>query len=143
MLDYLAIGREEGAEVVVGGGKLTGEPYNDGYFVEPTLFDRVTPGMRIAQEEIFGPVLSVLTYEDEEEAVAIANGTRYGLTATVWTQDVGRAVRLARRVQAGQIAVNTLGDGGPAGAIGAPSADTSTAASAAPWARTTWRTGPR
>ncbi|WP_406432465.1 aldehyde dehydrogenase family protein [Streptomyces sp. NBC_00631] len=120
VLDYLAIGREEGAEVVVGGGKLTGEPYDDGYFVEPTLFDRVTPGMRIAQEEIFGPVLSVLTYEDEQEAVAIANGTRYGLTATLWTQDVGRAVRLARRVQAGQVAVNTLGDGGPGGAIGAP-----------------------
>ncbi|UUU29434.1 aldehyde dehydrogenase family protein [Streptomyces sp. CA-210063] len=120
VLDYLAIGKAEGAEVVVGGGKLTGEPYDDGYFVEPTLFDRVTPGMRIAQEEIFGPVLSVLTYDDEDEAVAIANGTRYGLTATLWTQDVGRAVRLARRVQAGQVAVNTLGDGGPAGAIGAP-----------------------
>ncbi|NUR43181.1 MAG: aldehyde dehydrogenase [Streptomyces sp.] len=120
VLDYLAIGREEGAEVIVGGGKLIGAPYDDGYFVEPTLFDRVTPDMRIAQEEIFGPVLSVLTYEEEEEAVAIANGTRYGLTATVWTQDVGRAVRLARRVQAGQVAVNTLGDGGPNGAIGAP-----------------------
>ncbi|MGW2288795.1 aldehyde dehydrogenase family protein [Streptomyces phaeochromogenes] len=120
VLDYLTIGREEGAEVVVGGGKLTGEPYADGYFVEPTLFDRVTPDMRIAQEEIFGPVLSVLTYDDEEEAVTIANGTRYGLTATVWTQDIGRAVRLARRVQAGQVAVNTVGDGGPAGSIGTP-----------------------
>ncbi|MFE2067207.1 aldehyde dehydrogenase family protein [Streptomyces sp. NPDC059467] len=63
---------------------------------------------------------TLLTYDDEEEAVAIANGTRYGLTATVWTQDITRAIRLARRVQAGQIAVNTLGDGGPGGAIGAP-----------------------
>ncbi|MGW2048383.1 aldehyde dehydrogenase family protein [Streptomyces sp. NPDC001858] len=61
-----------------------------------------------------------MTHEDEEKAVAIANGTRYGLTATQWTQDIGRAVRLARAVQAGQVAVNTLGDGGPGGAIGAP-----------------------
>lgn len=120
VLDHLAIGRAEGAEVVVGGGKLTGAPYDNGYFVEPTLFVRVTPDMRVAQEEIFGPVLSVVTYEDEEEAVARANGTRYGLTATVWTQDVGRTIRPARRVQAGQVAVNTLGDGGPNGAIGAP-----------------------
>ena len=120
VLDYLAIGREEGAEVVVGGAKLTEVPYDNGYFVEPTLFDRVRPEMRIAQEEIFGPVLSVLTYEDEEEAVAIANGTRYGLTASIWTQDVGRAVRLARRVEAGQVAVNTVGDGGPTGSIGTP-----------------------
>jgi acyl-CoA reductase-like NAD-dependent aldehyde dehydrogenase len=120
VLDYLRIGREEGAEVVVGGGELSGERYDRGFFVEPTIFDRVTPQMRIAQEEIFGPVLSVLTYDDEDEAVALANGTRYGLTATVWTRDIGRAVRLARRVQAGQIAINTLGDGGPTGAIGAP-----------------------
>jgi aldehyde dehydrogenase (NAD+) len=117
VLDYLAIGRNEGAEVVTGGGKLSGPLYDRGFFVEPTIFDRVRPEMRIAQEEIFGPVLSVLTYSDEGEAVEIANGTKYGLTAAIWTQDVGRAVRLARRVQAGQVAVNTVGDGG---AIGVP-----------------------
>lgn len=79
-----------------------------------------SPASAIAQEEIFGPVLSVVTYEDEEEAVAVVNGTRHGPTATVRTQDVGRAIRLARHVRAGQSAVNTLGDGGPAGAIGVP-----------------------
>jgi acyl-CoA reductase-like NAD-dependent aldehyde dehydrogenase len=117
VLDYIAVGREEGAEVVTGGGKLAGPQYDRGFFVEPTIFDRVRPDMRIAQEEIFGPVLSVLSYADEDEAAEIANGTRYGLTAAIWTRDVGRAVRLARRVQAGQVAVNTVGDGG---AIGAP-----------------------
>ncbi len=73
--------------------------------------------MRIAQEEIFGPVLSVLTYDDEEQALAIANGTRYGLNACIWTTDVRRAVRLARGVQAGQVSVNCFGS---RGVIGAP-----------------------
>ncbi len=117
VLGYLDIGRQEGAEVVAGGRKLTGEKYDRGFFVEPTLFDRVQPGMRIAQEEIFGPVLSVLTYDDEDEALAIANGTRYGLNACIWTSDVSRAVRLARGVQAGQVTINGFGS---RGVIGAP-----------------------
>jgi acyl-CoA reductase-like NAD-dependent aldehyde dehydrogenase len=117
VLGYLASGREEGAEVVTGGGKLAGPLYDRGFFVEPTIFDRVLPDMRIAQEEIFGPVLSVLSYRDEDEAIEIANGTGYGLTAAVWTRDIGRAVRMARRIQAGQVAINTVGDGG---AIGTP-----------------------
>ncbi|MGX1668030.1 aldehyde dehydrogenase family protein [Streptomyces sp. NPDC055400] len=120
VLDYLRIGREEGAEVVTGGAALTEVPYRDGYFVAPTLFDGVQPEMRIAQEEIFGPVLSVLSYDDEDEAIALSNGTRYGLTSTVWTGDLARAVRFARRVEAGQVSVNTFGSGGPFGAIGAP-----------------------
>jgi aldehyde dehydrogenase (NAD+) len=117
VLKYLDIGLSEGAELVTGGHKLTGERYDRGFFVQPTIFDRVRPDMRIAQEEIFGPVLSVLGYEDEDEAVEIANGTRYGLNACVWTSDVGRAVRLARRIQAGQVTINGFGS---RGVIGAP-----------------------
>jgi aldehyde dehydrogenase (NAD+) len=117
VLGYLDAGRQEGARLVTGGHKLTGDKFDQGFFVAPTIFDHVQPGMRIAQEEIFGPVLSVLTYSDEEEAVAIANGTRYGLNASVWTRDLRRAVRIARRIEAGQVSVNTFASGG---VIGAP-----------------------
>jgi acyl-CoA reductase-like NAD-dependent aldehyde dehydrogenase len=117
VLSYLDSGRDEGADVVIGGGKLAGEGYDGGFFVQPTVFDNVGPEMRIAQEEIFGPVLSVLGAGDEEEALRIANGTQYGLVASIWTRDVGKAVRLARRIEAGQVSINTLWSGG---VIGAP-----------------------
>jgi aldehyde dehydrogenase (NAD+) len=117
VLGYLQSGRDEGATVVTGGGKLTGEGFDGGFFVAPTIFDGVAPEMRIAQAEIFGPVLSVLGADDEEQALQIANGTSYGLVASVWTSDVGKAVRLARRIEAGQVSINTLWSGG---VIGAP-----------------------
>jgi acyl-CoA reductase-like NAD-dependent aldehyde dehydrogenase len=117
VLKYMDIGREEGAELVTGGGVPAGAKFERGYFVEPTIFDRVVPGMRIAQEEIFGPVLSVIPVDGDAEALEVANGTEYGLVAAVWTSDIGRAVRFARGLQAGQVAVNQILSGG---VIGAP-----------------------
>ncbi len=102
-LSYVAIGQQEGAELVTGGKRLDG----DGYFVEPTVFAGVAPEMRIAQEEIFGPVASIIPFDGEEEAVAIANGTDYGLAAGLWTGDVGRAHRVANQIEAGIVWVNT------------------------------------
>lgn len=102
VLGYVATGAREGATAVLAGGRAG----DRGYFVKPTIFDKVRPGMKIAQEEIFGPVLSTLTFSDPEELVAQANGTIYGLAAAVWTRDVGKAHRLARRLQSGTVWIN-------------------------------------
>jgi len=102
-LRYIGYGIEDGAELATGGKRLG----MTGYFVEPTIFDRVESGSRIAQEEIFGPVLSVLTYSDEAEAIEIANDTRYGLAGAVWSEDISRAKRVASRIRAGTVWINT------------------------------------
>jgi aldehyde dehydrogenase (NAD+) len=100
------------ARLVAGGTPPADERLARGFFFLPTLFDEVPADTPIAQEEIFGPVLALTTFEDEDEAVELANGTQYGLVAGVWTRDVARAHRLARSVQAGQVFVNTYGAGG-------------------------------
>lgn len=107
ILGYIQAGRDEGAAVAYGGSRLAGGKYDHGCYIEPTIFAGVRPGMRIEQEEIFGPVLCVIPFDTEEEAVQIANGTQYGLNSAVFTQDVGKAVRFARRSEAGLVSINT------------------------------------
>jgi aldehyde dehydrogenase (NAD+) len=102
---YIRKGIEEGAKVVAG-GEDPPEGLAEGYFVQPTVFSEVTPGMTIAQEEIFGPVLVLMPYDDEDDAVRIANDTIYGLAGGVWSGDEERARRVARRIRTGQVEVN-------------------------------------
>jgi aldehyde dehydrogenase (NAD+) len=104
---YLAKGIAEGARVVVGGGRPQDLPR--GWYVEPTVFVDVEPSMTIAREEIFGPVIALLPYTDEDEAVAIANDTDYGLAGSIWTTDVAHALELSTRIETGTMAINTFG----------------------------------
>lgn len=110
VLGYIRTGRDEGARVVVGGGRVDG--LDHGFYVAPTVLDAVAPSARVAHEEIFGPVVTVSTFADEDEAAALANAVPYGLAAGIFTRDLDRALRLATRIKAGQIYVSEYFAGG-------------------------------
>jgi len=105
VLGYIEAGHAQGARVVSGGRQVRSE--TGGYYVEPTVFDNVTNDMKIAQEEIFGPVMAVLRFKTEDEAIALANGSSYGLQASVWSDNINRAHRVARGLRAGTVHVNS------------------------------------
>lgn len=107
VLDYIRIAKEEGAVCRLGGAPAGRPECGSGWFVEPTIFTGVRPEMRIAKEEVFGPVLSIIPFDDEDEAVRIANGTIYGLAAGVWTSSIRRALSMPERLEAGTVWVNT------------------------------------
>jgi acyl-CoA reductase-like NAD-dependent aldehyde dehydrogenase len=104
--EFVASGLAEGARLVAGGERPTGAAFEKGYWLAPTVFADVTPTMRIAREEIFGPVLSIMRWSELEDAIAMANAVEYGLTAAIWTQDITQALRAAKRVQSGFVWVN-------------------------------------
>ncbi len=107
ILDFIKVAKDEGARLVTGGERPTDKALKDGFFVKPTIFADVDNRMTIAQEEVFGPVLSIIPFGTEEEAVAIATDTRYGLASGIWTQDISRAFRMSREMRAGTVWVNT------------------------------------
>ena len=107
VLDYMEIGKNEGARLVTGGGTAAVDGLPDGLFVQPTVFADVTDDMAIAREEIFGPVMSVFSFNEEEEVIARANGTDFGLAAGVFTRDISRAHRVAAKLKAGTCWINT------------------------------------
>jgi aldehyde dehydrogenase (NAD+) len=109
---YMEIARTEAAAILTGGKRTEIEGAENGYYFPPTILDEVSPDSRLANEEIFGPVLTVFSFKTEEEALKLANGTPYGLVAGIWTSEVGRAHRMAGQIRAGQIFINNYGAGG-------------------------------
>ena len=110
--DYIGVGQKEGARLVLGGDRPNG--LNNGYFVEPTIFDNVSPDMRVFKEEIFGPVLSVATAKTLDEALSYANGVEYGLTTSIFTQDIDNIMRFIDDVETGMVHINEPTIGGEA-----------------------------
>ncbi len=118
ILDYVEIGKQEGAKVLCGGCQVTDGPLADGCFLRPTLLGDVDNHMRVAQEEIFGPVACILKFKDEQDVIDMANDSEYGLGGAVWTRDINRAIRVARAVETGRMWVNTynsIPEGAPFG----------------------------
>ena len=114
VLRYIEIGREDGAELKCGGERASGDRLDRGYFVRPTVFDRVTPDMRVAREEIFGPVLSVLRVHDFDEAMRVANDSEYGLSSSIFSNDAARIFRFVDEIETGMTHVNSPTTGGEA-----------------------------
>ncbi|HXN41068.1 MAG TPA: aldehyde dehydrogenase family protein, partial [Myxococcaceae bacterium] len=110
ILGYIRAGKEQGAKLLTGGERDVEGIKAKGNFVKPTIFGDVQPSMKIAQEEIFGPVLSCLRVEDEVSAIDVANGTTYGLAAAIWTRDVAKAHALAKKIQAGVVWINCFNE---------------------------------
>jgi len=114
VLEYIEIGKNEGANLLCGGNRLLQSPFDKGFFVEPTLFDRVDVSMRIAREEIFGPVVSILRAKNFEQAVEFANAVPFGLSASVYTQDIARAMQFVELAEVGKVHINSSTIGGEA-----------------------------
>jgi acyl-CoA reductase-like NAD-dependent aldehyde dehydrogenase len=106
VVSYIRSGVEEGGTIVAGGPDA---PQERGFFVQPTLIAGCRPGMKVVQEEIFGPVVVAMPFDDEEEAIALANGTDFGLYSYVWTGDTAQGLRVSRRIRAGNMGINTVG----------------------------------
>jgi aldehyde dehydrogenase (NAD+) len=109
---YIQVGTGEGAKVAAGGARPTDSALGKGFYFQPTLLERVSADMRVAQEEIFGPVLAIIPFDDIEEAATIANRSQYGLVSGIWTRDINKAMALSSRIKTGQVYINTYGAGG-------------------------------
>jgi alpha-ketoglutaric semialdehyde dehydrogenase len=106
VLEYISLGQQEGADLLTGGNELTGSEYENGYFVAPTVFDAMTPDMRIAREEIFGPVTGIMRVSSVEEAISVANGVDYGLSCAIYTHDITNVFKAVQQLEFGLVYVN-------------------------------------